>query len=215
MPLLMHGEVTDPEVDIFDREKVFIERELIPLVKDFPELKIVFEHITTRYAVDYVEQAPANIGATITPHHLLYNRNAMFVGGIRPHYYCLPILKHEQHRQALIKAATSGDPKFFLGTDSAPHSIANKETACGCAGIFNAPVAIELYATIFEQVSALEKLEAFASINGAKFYNLPVNEKTITLTKNNWSVPQLKSFGSEKISPLCAGEQLSWQVIVQ
>jgi len=212
MPLLIHGEVTDPAVDIFDREKAFIDRELIPLVKDFPELRIVFEHITTKYAVDFVKDAPANIGATITPHHLLYNRNAMFVGGIRPHYYCLPVLKHEQHRQALIVAATSGNPKFFLGTDSAPHAISNKETACGCAGIFNAPVAIELYATVFEQANALEKLEAFASIYGANFYNLPVNENTITLEKTSWTVPTLLSFGSEKISPLCSGEQVTWQV---
>jgi dihydroorotase len=213
MPLLVHGEVTDPDVDIFDREKVFIERELIPVVKDFPELRIVFEHITTRYAADFVLQAPDNIGATITPHHLLYNRNAMFKGGIRPHYYCLPVLKHEQHRQSLIQAATSGNPKFFLGTDSAPHSIGKKETACGCAGIYNAPVAIELYAEIFEQADALDKLESFASINGANFYNLPVNTRTITLEKSSWSVPEIKPFGREKISPLCSGEQINWQVI--
>lgn len=212
MPLLVHGEVTDPDVDIFDREKVFIERELIPLVRDFPELRIVFEHITTRYAADFVLQAPDNIGATITPHHLLYNRNAMFKGGIRPHYYCLPVLKHEQHRESLIQAATSGNPKFFLGTDSAPHSIGNKESACGCAGIYNAPVAIELYAEIFEQADALDKLETFASINGANFYNLPVNTRTITLEKSGWSVPEIKPFGREKISPLCSGEQINWQV---
>jgi dihydroorotase len=212
MPLLIHGEVTDPDVDIFDREKVFIDRELAPLIRDFPELRIVFEHITTANAVDFVQDASDNIGATITPHHLLYNRNAMFIGGIRPHYYCLPILKHEQHRQSLINVATSGAPKFFLGTDSAPHSVSNKESACGCAGIFNAPVAIELYTTIFEQAGALDKLEAFASINGPNFYNLPINEHTLTLEKNNWKVPELKNFGAEKISPLCSGEQLGWQV---
>lgn len=212
MPLLVHGEVTDPDVDVFDREKVFIERELIPLVRDFPGLRIVFEHITTRYAADFVLQASENIAATITPHHLLYNRNAMFRGGIRPHYYCLPILKHEQHRQSLIKAATSGNPKFFLGTDSAPHSIGNKETACGCAGIYNAPVAIELYADVFDQAGALDKLEAFASINGPGFYNQPVNTKTITLEKTGWRVPEIKPFGREKISPLCSGEQLNWQI---
>lgn len=212
MPLLVHGEVTDPEVDVFDREKVFIERELIPLVNEFPELKIVFEHITTSYAVDFVQQASANIAATITPHHLHYNRNAMFKGGIRPHYYCLPILKHEQHRQSLIKAATSGNPKFFLGTDSAPHSIANKETSCGCAGIYNAPVAIELYTDVFEQAGALDKLEGFASIHGPGFYQLPVNDKTITLEKTSWTVPKLKQFGKESIAPLCREEQVTWQV---
>ena len=212
MPLLVHGEVTDPDVDIFDREKVFIERELIPLVKDFPELKIVFEHITTQYAVEFVRQASANIAATITPHHLHYNRNAMFKGGIRPHYYCLPVLKHEQHRQSLIKAATSGNPKFFLGTDSAPHSIANKETSCGCAGIYNAPVAIELYADVFEQAEALDKLEGFASIHGPDFYQVPVNKKTITLEKTNWTVPKLKQFGKENITPLCSDEQVAWKI---
>jgi len=212
MPLLVHGEVTDPDVDVFDREKIFIDRVLSPLVKDFPELRIVFEHITTKYAVDFVKAAPANIGATITPHHLLYNRNAMFKGGIRPHYYCLPILKHEQHRQSLITAATSGDAKYFLGTDSAPHSIASKESSCGCAGIYNAPVAIELYADIFEQAGALDKLEGFASIHGPNFYQLPVNEKTITLEKNEWEVPEKLPLGNETISPLCAGEKVSWRV---
>lgn len=212
MPLLVHGEVTDPEVDVFDREKVFIDHVLSPLVKDFPELRVVFEHITTKYAVDFVKSAPTNIGATITPHHLLYNRNAMFKGGIRPHYYCLPILKHEQHRQSLISAATSGDPKYFLGTDSAPHSIANKESSCGCAGIYNAPVAIELYADIFEQAGALDKLEGFASIHGADFYRLPVNEKTITLEKTAWTVPDVKPLGKETITPLCSGETVSWQI---
>jgi len=214
MPLLVHGEVTDPGVDVFEREKVFIDKQLIPLVKDFPELRIVFEHITTQYAVDYVKQASENIGATITPHHLAYNRNAMFKGGIRPHYYCLPILKHEKHRQSLIKAATSGDAKFFLGTDSAPHSIANKETSCGCAGIYNAPVAIEVYADVFEQAGALDKLESFASINGANFYKLPINETTLTLEKTDWTVPKIKSLGSEQISPLCAGEKMVWQIKV-
>jgi len=212
MPLLVHGEVTDPNVDVFEREKVFIDQKLIPLVKDFPELRIVFEHITTQYAVNYVKQAPENIGATITPHHLAYNRNAMFKGGIRPHYYCLPILKHEKHRQSLIEAATSGDTKFFLGTDSAPHSLANKEASCGCAGIYNAPVAIEVYADVFEQAGALDKLEGFASINGANFYKLPINETTLTLEKTEWTVPKTKSLGSESASPLCAGEKMAWQI---
>ena len=212
MPLLVHGEVTDPDVDVFEREKVFIDTKLIPLVKDFPELRIVFEHITTKYAVDYVKQASKNIAATITPHHLAYNRNAMFKGGIRPHYYCLPILKHEKHRQSLIEAAISDNAKFFLGTDSAPHTVANKETSCGCAGIYNAPVAIEMYADIFEQAGALDKLENFASINGANFYNLPVNEETITLEKTDWMVPKVKSLGSETASPLCAGEKMGWKI---
>jgi len=212
MPLLVHGEVTDPDVDVFEREKVFIDKKLIPLVKDFPELRIVFEHITTQYAVNYVKQAPENIGATITPHHLAYNRNAMFKGGIRPHYYCLPILKHEKHRLSLIDAATSGDAKFFLGTDSAPHSLANKETSCGCAGIYNAPVAIEVYADVFEQAGALDKLESFASINGANFYKLPINETMLTLEKTDWTVPKTKSLGSENVSPLRAGEKMAWQI---
>ncbi len=212
MPLLVHGEVTDPDIDVFEREKIFIDRKLTPLVKDFPELRIVFEHITTKHAVDYVRQASTNIGATITPHHLVYNRNAMFKGGIRPHYYCLPILKHEKHRQSLLSAATSGDPKFFLGTDSAPHSLANKESSCGCAGIYNAPVAIELYVDIFEQAGALDKLEDFASINGANFYKLPINEKTITLEKTAWTVPKTKPLGNENVSPLCGGEKIAWQI---
>ena len=212
MPLLVHGEVTDPDIDVFEREKIFIDRKLTPLVKDFPELRIVFEHITTKHAVDYVRQASTNIGATITPHHLVYNRNAMFKGGIRPHYYCLPILKHEKHRQSLLSAATSGDPKFFLGTDSAPHSLANKESSCGCAGIYNAPVAIELYVDIFEQAGALDKLEDFASINGANFYKLPINKKTITLEKTAWTVPKTKPLGNENVSPLCGGEKIAWQI---
>jgi len=212
MPLLMHGEVTDTGIDIFDREKVFIDRVLSPLIERFPELRIVLEHVTTGDAVQFVEQASANIGATITPHHLLYNRNAMFKGGIRPHYYCLPVLKRELHRQALVRAATSGSPKFFLGTDSAPHAINKKETACGCAGVYNAHAAIELYAEVFEQENALGKLEAFASRHGPAFYRLPCNSGTITLTKQDWQVPASQSLGKETLIPLRAGEIIHWQV---
>lgn len=212
MPLLMHGEVTDTGIDIFDREKVFIDRVLSPLTERFPELRIVLEHVTTEDAVQFVEQAGANIGATITPHHLLYNRNAMFKGGIRPHYYCLPVLKRELHRQALVRAATSGSPKFFLGTDSAPHAINKKETACGCAGVYNAHAAIELYAEVFEQENALGKLEAFASRHGPAFYRLPCNSGTITLTKQDWQVPASQSLGKETLIPLRAGEIIHWQV---
>ena len=212
MPLLVHGEVTDPAVDIFDREKVFIDKVLLRLQNKFPELKIVFEHITTYDAVDFVMGASDNIAATVTPHHLLYNRNAMFAQGLRPHYYCLPVLKRENHRKALIRAATSGNSKFFLGTDSAPHSIKNKESSCGCAGIYSSHAAIELYADIFESEGALNKLEKFASINGPKFYNLPVNTNTITLEKEEWQVPAEKQFGQEKLVPLCAGETLVWRL---
>jgi len=213
MPLLVHGEVVDADVDVFDREKYFIDRVLSPVKKDFPELKIVFEHITTKDAADFVLSEDKYIAATITPQHLLYNRNAIFKGGIRPHYYCLPILKREVHREALIKVATSGSNKFFLGTDSAPHAQGKKESSCGCAGIFSAPLAIELYTRIFDENNALDKLEAFASFNGADFYGLPRNTKTITLEKTPWKVPDHFPFGNEKIIPLHAGETESWQVI--
>ncbi|MCW9013672.1 MAG: dihydroorotase [Gammaproteobacteria bacterium] len=215
MPLLVHGEVVDPEVDIFDREKYFIERVLIPVAKNFPELKIVFEHITTKDAVEFVMDADERIAATITPQHLLYNRNAIFRGGIRPHYYCLPVLKRETHREVLVEAAISGNKKFFLGTDSAPHSQSNKETACGCAGIFSAPLAIELYARIFEENNALEQLEAFASFHGADFYGLPRNQQTITLEKTPWTVDKDYPFGNERIIPLHAGESESWKMANQ
>jgi len=212
MPLLVHGEVTDPSVDIFDREKVFIERVLQPLTERLPGLKIVFEHVTTQDAVQFVKQADANVAATITPHHLLYNRNAMFKGGIRPHYYCLPVLKREQHRAALVRAATSGNPKFFLGTDSAPHAISAKESACGCAGLYNAPTALETYVEVFEQHNALDKLEGFASRHGPAFYGLPLNTGTITLVKEPWTLAERKQFGSEQIKPMRAGEQIAWRV---
>ena len=212
MPLLVHGEVTDPEVDVFDRENVFIERVLEPLTRRFPELRIVFEHITTSDAVQFVQQAPQTIAATITAHHLLLNRNALFQGGVRPHHYCLPVLKREVHRQALLQAATSGSPKFFLGTDSAPHAQALKENACGCAGIFTAHAALELYATAFEQAGALDKLEAFASFHGADFYRLPRNQGHITLHKQRWNVPHSYELGNDRLIPLAAGESLEWKV---
>ena len=214
MPLLVHGEVTDPAVDIFDREAVFIERVLLPLLDRHPRLKVVFEHITTQQAVDFVRGANANIAATITAHHLLYNRNAMFTGGIRPHLYCLPVLKREMHRQALIHAAISGSPKFFLGTDSAPHAQNAKESACGCAGIYTAHAAIELYAEAFEDAGALDKLEGFASFYGADFYGLPRNLDTITLRREAWNVPKIFSMGDETVIPLRAGESLRWQCVV-
>ncbi|MGH8397350.1 MAG: dihydroorotase [Gammaproteobacteria bacterium] len=212
IPLLVHGEVNDPNVDIFDREAVFIERTLTPLVKRLPQLRIVFEHITTRTAVDFVLSAGVQVAATITPHHLLYNRNALFQRGLRPHYYCLPVLKREHDRETLVKAAVSGDPKFFLGTDSAPHARHLKESACGCAGIFSAHAAIELYAEVFEQAKALDKLEAFASFHGADFYQLPRNQKTITLTKQTWKVPETLPFGEAQVVPLRAGENISWSL---
>jgi len=212
MPLLVHGEVTDSEVDIFDREKVFIDRVLTPLLGRYPQLRVVFEHVTTEDAVQFVESAGPNIAATITPHHLLYNRNAMFLGGIRPHYYCLPILKREHHRQALVRAACSGNPKFFLGTDSAPHAADKKEAACGCAGIYSAHAAIELYAEVFEQAKALDKLEAFASRHGPAFYRLPVNTQSITLIKQEWRVPESKPLGKDKLIPLRAGELIHWRI---
>jgi dihydroorotase len=212
MPLLLHGEVTDPAVDVFDREAVFIERHLMPLQKRFPALKIVFEHLTTQQGVEFVNAAPANVAATITAHHLLYNRNAMFQGGMRPHYYCLPVLKREVHRQALIAAVTSGSAKFFLGTDSAPHSLGAKETACGCAGIYTAHAAIELYAEAFETAGALDKLEAFASHFGADFYGLPRNSERITLKREAWTVPDTLGMGATKLVPLRAGESMAWQL---
>lgn len=212
MPLLVHAEVTDADVDVFDREKVFIDRHMIPLTRDFPGLRVVFEHITTRDAAEFVASAPANIGATITAHHLLMNRNAMFTGGIRPHHYCLPVLKREEHRQALVAAAISGSPKFFLGTDSAPHAKSAKEAACGCAGMYTAHAAIELYAEAFEQADALDKLEAFASYNGADFYGLPRNTEQIALVRESWTVPESLPFGDDVLVPLRAGQNITWKL---
>lgn len=212
MPLLLHGEVTDSNIDIFDREAVFIETVLQPLIKDFPELKIVLEHITTAQAVEFIQSTPDNIAATITPQHLLFNRNDIFKGGIRPHYYCLPILKREKHREALIKAATSGNSKFFLGTDSAPHSQSAKESACGCAGMYSAHAAIELYAEAFEKNNALDMLEGFASKFGPKFYQLPVNTDKITLVKEAQQIVDYYEFGSERLIPLKAGETIQWKL---
>lgn len=210
---LLHGEVTDHDIDIFDREKVFIDRTLRQLAKDFPELPMVLEHITTRDATQFVAEAGQNIAATITAHHLLFNRNDMLAGGIRPHYYCLPVLKRNIHQQALIDAATSGNSKFFLGTDSAPHTPANKETSCGCAGCYTAYAAIELYAQAFEQAGALDKLELFASHNGPDFYGLARNSDTITLKKSAWKVAERLPLGDSHVIPLCAGETLQWQVV--
>ncbi|PSW48851.1 dihydroorotase [Photobacterium kishitanii] len=212
MPLLIHGEVTHNDVDIFDREKAFLETVLAPIVAEFTTLKIVLEHITTADAVEFVTNAGPNVGATITAHHLMFNRNHMLVGGIRPHFYCLPILKRNTHQQALITAATSGNAKFFLGTDSAPHAKGRKEAACGCAGSYTAHAAIELYAEVFEQAGALDKLEAFASFNGADFYGLPRNADTITLTKDAWKVADEMQFGSDSVVPIKAGEMMTWKV---
>jgi dihydroorotase len=212
MPLLVHGEVTSSDIDIFDREAVFIEKVLEPLLKDLPNLRVVFEHITTREAVQFVASAKDNIAATITAHHLLYNRNAMLVGGIRPHYYCLPVLKREMHREALIKAATSGSKQFFLGTDSAPHAQHTKENACGCAGCYTAHAAIELYAEAFEAAGALDKLEGFASFFGADFYRLPRNIDLITLRKEEWLMPATVGFGEHQLVPLRAGEKMQWKL---
>jgi len=212
MPLLVHGEVTDPAIDVFDRERAFIDEVLGPLVERFPNLKIVLEHITTRDAVQYVEVTGEKIAATITAHHLLMNRNAMFLGGIRPHHYCLPVLKREEHREALVEAATSGNPKFFLGTDSAPHARDAKETGCGCAGIYTAHAALELYAIAFEEAGALDKLENFASLHGAQFYGLPVNPDTVTLVREPWDVPARLAFGTGELVPLRAGERLPWKL---
>jgi dihydroorotase len=213
MPLLLHGEVVDPDVDVFDREAVFIERHLTRLLRDFPRLKIVLEHITTRQAAEFVAAAPLNVAATLTVHHLMYNRNAMFRGGIRPHMYCLPVLKRELHRQALVAAAISGNPKFFLGTDSAPHAVGAKETACGCAGIYSAHAAIELYAEAFEDAGALDKLEAFASFYGADFYGLPRHADTITLRRENRDIPASLKLGDVDLVPLRAGEAVRWRVV--
>lgn len=212
MPLLVHGEVTDPAVDVFDREAMFIERVMIPLRNRYPQLKVVFEHLTTRDGVEYVKQAEGPIAATITPQHLLYNRNALFVGGIRPHWYCLPVLKREVHRQALIDAATSGSPRFFLGTDSAPHARGRKEEACGCAGCYTAYHAMQLYASAFEAAGRLDALEAFASLNGPAFYGLPVNEGTLTLRRQAKQIPDELPFADQTVVPLAAGETLQWEV---
>ena len=212
MPLLVHGEVTDPEVDVFDREQVFIDEMLSPLVERFPELKIVLEHITTRHAVNFVEVMPERIAATITAHHLLMNRNALFLGGIRPHHYCLPVLKREADREALVAAATSGNPKFFLGTDSAPHARHAKEAACGCAGIYTANAALELYASAFEEANALDRLEGFASFFGPDFYGLPRNSAKIRLGAPHLAVPEKLAFGGDELVPLRAGETLAWQI---
>ena len=212
MPLLVHGEVTDADIDVFDREAVFIERVLKPTIARFPALKVVFEHITTAQAAEFVMNASDNIAATVTVQHLMMNRNALFDGGLRPHHYCLPVLKRETHRKALVAAATSGNPRFFLGTDSAPHPKGKKESDCGCAGIYSAFAGIEFYAEIFEQAGALDKLEAFASLNGPAFYNLPVNQDKITLVKQDWQVPDSFAFGKDTLIPLRAGESISWKL---
>jgi dihydroorotase len=213
MPLLVHGEVTDPEVDIFDRETVFIDQVLIPLLDDFPDLKVVFEHVTTTQAVDFVLATGNNVAATITPHHLMINRNALFAGGLRPHLYCLPVAKRESHRRALRRAATSGSPKFFLGTDSAPHAVSAKESACGCAGIFNAVNALEVYAQVFEEERALDKLEGFAAWHGAAFYGLPSNERRVVLERAVTEVPSEIRIGRERLIPFLAGTTLSWRFL--
>lgn len=210
MPLLLHGEVTDPEVDVFDREKVFIERILVPLVQRFPRLKLVLEHITTGDAVDFVQAAPGTVAATITAHHLLLNRNALFQGGIRPHHYCLPVLKREEHRKALMQAAISGSSKFFLGTDSAPHARHTKENDCGCAGIYTAHAGIELYAEAFDGAEALDRLEAFASFHGPDFYGLPRNRDRLTLIRRDWRVPEEVPLGTHGLVPLRAGGTVPW-----
>jgi dihydroorotase len=213
IPLLVHGEVTDAEVDIFDRERVFVERVLAPLLRRFPGLRVVLEHITTAEAAQFVAEAGPNVAATITAHHLLMNRNAMLAGGMRPHHYCLPVLKRENHRQALLRAAVSGDPKFFLGSDSAPHARAAKEAACGCAGCYTAHAAIELYAEAFAAAGALDKLEAFASFFGADFYGLPRNGERITLVKESWKAPLQQPMGDDMLVPLRAGEAIGWRLV--
>jgi len=215
LPLLIHGEVTDYNIDIFDREKVFIDRYLAPITERFPQLRIVLEHITTRDAVTFVREAGDNVAATITVHHLLFNRNDMLVGGIRPHYFCLPILKRNIHQVELMEAATSGNPKFFLGTDSAPHSTCSKENRCGCAGVYSAHAALELYTEVFEQLGALDQLEAFASHFGADFYRLPRNTDSVTLRKQQWQVPDQLPLGPDTLTPLRAGESVQWQVLAQ
>lgn len=212
MPLLIHGEVTDNDIDIFDREQVFIETILSPLVANYPDLKIVLEHITTKNAVDFVKEAGKNVAATITVHHLLFNRNHMLAGGIRPHYFCLPILKRNIHQAALVEAATSGNAKFFLGTDSAPHAKHAKESSCGCAGSYTAHAAIELYAEVFDHENALDKLEAFASINGPTFYQLPINSDQITLVRKAWQVPETMTFGNDVVVPIRSEDEIAWQV---
>jgi dihydroorotase len=213
MPLLVHGEVTDNDIDLFDREAVFIERVMRPLRRDLPALSIVFEHITTKDAAQYVAEAEGPIAATITAHHLLYNRNEIFRGGIRPHYYCLPVLKREEHRLALVTAATSGDERFFLGTDSAPHAIGAKESNCGCAGCYTALHAMELYTQAFADAGALDKLETFASFNGPAFYGLPRNEGSITLTRESWTLPATVPMGDSELVPLNAGERIDWKMV--
>ena len=213
LPLLVHGEVTDPAIDMFDREKVFIDRVMTPLRRDFPALKVVFEHITTKDAADYVRDADGPTGATLTAHHLLYNRNALFVGGIRPHYYCLPVLKRETHRVALLAAATSGNPRFFLGTDSAPHAKGLKEHACGCAGCYTALHALELYTQAFDQAGALDKLEGFASFHGADFYGLPRAAEQVTLRREEWTLPAEFMAGENEIVPLGGGESIGWRLV--
>ncbi len=213
LPLLVHGEVTAPEIDVFDRERAFIDQVLTRLADEFPALRIVFEHITTREAVQFVREAREGIAATITCHHLLHSRNALFRGGLRPHYFCLPVLKRETHRQALIEAATSGDPRFFLGTDSAPHARQAKESACGCAGVYTAHAAIELYAEVFDAAAALDKLQGFASEHGADFYQLPRNGATLTLERKSWPVPDSYPFGEATVQPLRAGETVDWQIV--
>jgi dihydroorotase len=212
LPLLIHGEATDPRIDMFDREKAFIDEVLGPIVERFQGMKLVLEHITTRDAVQYIEVTGPNVAATITAHHLLLNRNALFLGGFRPHHYCLPVLKREEHREALVEAAISGNPKFFLGTDSAPHPRTAKEAACGCAGVYSAHAAIELYAAAFEEAGALPRLEGFASRFGAEFYGLPQNQDTITLVREEWTVPQTLAFGKEQLVPLRAGETVPWKL---
>ncbi len=212
LPLLVHGEVTDANVDVFDRESAFIDRVLARLVERFPQLPIVLEHVTTEDGVEFVKSGSGRVAATITPHHLLYNRNAIFEGGLRPHFYCLPVLKRERHRNALVDAATGGDPRFFLGTDSAPHPRSRKESGCGCAGIFSAHAAMPLYAEVFEEAGALDRLEAFASFNGPAFYGLPRNDDTITLVREPWSVPESYPLGTEHVVPLRAGAEVRWQL---
>ena len=212
MPLLIHGEVTDPDIDIFDREAVFLDRVLSRIISAFPALKVVLEHVTTSDAVEFVESSGPNLAATITPHHLVINRNAMFQGGLRPHFYCLPVAKRERHRLAVRRAATSGSSKFFLGTDSAPHRVGDKESACGCAGVFNAPFALESYAKTFEEENALHHLENFASVNGATFYGLPLNEGTITLERSGSEVPLTYGTGVDTVIPFHAGETLAWKL---
>jgi dihydroorotase len=213
LPLLVHGEVVGDDIDVFDRERVFVETVLAPLLEQFPDLRVVLEHVTTSEAVDFVRDGPDTLAATITAHHLLLSRNALFKGGLRPHYYCLPVLKREQHRRALVSAATGGSSKFFLGTDSAPHAKPDKESACGCAGIYTAHAAIELYAAVFEAAGRLENLEAFASVNGARFYRLPVNTTRITLEKQAWRVPEELRYAHNTLVPFAAGEELEWKLV--